>query len=101
GHRGEVQSVIRLARHVPRRVARQDIYLALLQLREPFAGVKWNELDLARVIKNGSREGTAKIDIQAGPISLVVRAREAGQAGIDAAEPRIPVLRSFQGFGIV
>ena len=97
----EIQRVGGLARHAPRRVAREDIDFPALQLLEALVGVERNELDLLRIVEDRRRHRAAEIDVEAGPVALVVGDREAGQAGVDAAQHVAAPDRPLQGLGVV
>ncbi len=97
----EVQAVFGFARHAPCRIAGQDIDLAIPQFLEALVGVERNEFDLVRVVEDRSRNRAADIDIEARPVALVVRHREAGQPGVHTAQHRITAHRSLQGPRVV
>src|SRR5262249_60945531 len=59
------------------------------------------EFNLSGIVENCSRNGATKIDIEARPVALVVSGREAGEAGVDAAQYRVPAHGSFQRLRIV
>ena len=52
---------------------------------EALLGAERRELHLGCVAEDGGRDGAAEIDVDARPVALVVRRREAGQTGVDAA----------------
>src|SRR5262249_47353598 len=50
---------------------------------------------------NRSRNSATKIDVEARSVSLLVSGREAGEAGVDAAQHRVPTHGSFQSLRVV
>ena len=98
GDRREIKIVILLARHAPCRVAREDVDLAALQLLEPLVGVERDEPRLGRIVEDRRRHRTTEIDVEAGPVALLVGDREAWQSLIDAtkdfAAPDRPLQRA-------
>ena len=56
---------------------------------------------LLRIVEDRRRHRAAEIDVEAGPVALVVGDREAGQAGIDAAQHFAAPDRPLQGLGVV
>ena len=101
GDRREIEVVVGLARHAPGRVARQDIDLAALQLLEALVGVERNEFRLLRIVEDRRCHRAAEIDVEAGPVALVVGDREAGQALVDAAQHLAALDRPLQGSGVI
>ena len=93
----KIQIVVCLARHAPCRVTRENIDLAALQFLEALIGVERNELCLLRIVEDRRRHRAAEIDIEAGPVALVVGDREARQAFIDAAQHFAAPDRPLQG----
>ncbi len=81
-----MQTVICFALHVPGRVPRQHVDLALLQLGKALTCIERNKLDLGRVVEDRRRDRTAEIDVEAGPVFLLVGERETGQTRIDTAK---------------
>src|SRR5439155_26066282 len=69
--------------------------------REAFVRIERNEFDLGGIVKNRRRNGATKTNVEARPVSLIVRAREAGQADVDAAKNRVSTQGSFQRLRIV
>ena len=82
GDADEVQAERRIAVDGPGGVARQDIDFARLQRGETLLGAERRELDLGAVAEDGGRDRAAEIHIDALPVTLVVRRREAGQTGV-------------------
>ena len=101
GDRREIEVVIGLARHAPGRVAREDVDLAALQFLEALAGIERDEFRLARIVENRGRHRAAEIDVEAGPVALLVGDREAGQALVDAAQHLAAAHGALQGPGVV
>src|SRR5260221_149942 len=56
-----------------------------------------HELDLGGVVESGSRDRAADIDVEPGPVTLVVRGRETRQALADATGERATVLDRLEG----
>ena len=101
GDRREIEVVIGLARHAPGRVARENVDLAVLQFLEALAGIERNEFRLLRIVEDRGRHRAAEIDVEAGPVALVVGDREAGQALVDAAQHFAALDRPLQGSGVI
>ena len=101
GDRREIEVVIGLARHAPGRIAGEDVDLAALQLLEAFAGVERNEFRLLGIVEDGRGHRAAEIDVEAGPVALVVGDREAGQALVDAAQHFAAADGPLQRLGVV
>jgi hypothetical protein len=101
GDRREIQVIGGLARHAPGRVARENVHLSVLQFLEAFAGIEGYEFCLLRIVEDGGGHRAAEIDIESGPVALVVRDREAGQALVDAAQHFAAPDRPFQGACVV
>src|SRR5205085_836461 len=57
--------------------------------------------DLLRVIENRGGDGAAEVDIEAGPVALVVADRESCQVRVDATQHGVTPHRAFQGAGVV
>src|SRR5690606_21300796 len=93
---GEHRAERRVAARGPGGVARQDVDFARLQHREAVLRVGGHELDLVRVAQDDRRDGAAEVDVDAGPLALAVRRREADQAGIDAATQRTSLFDRVQ-----
>ena len=71
----------------------------LCQRLEALVGLQAGaQLHLFRIVKDSSRYGAAEIDVEAGPVTLAVRDREAGEALIDAAPHFAALERPFSGF---
>ncbi len=101
GDRRKIQIVSGFARHAPCRVARENIDLAVLQLLEALVGIERYEFRLFRIVKDRRRDGATEIDVEAGPVALVVGDREARQAGVDATQHFAALDRPLQGSGII
>src|SRR4029077_14976763 len=86
-----------VARQCPGGVARQHVDLARLQRGEAILGRQRHELDLGRIVEDGRRDRPADVDVEAGPVTLVVRGREARQALADAAGQHAAVLDRLEG----
>src|SRR5262249_5409956 len=81
----KVQPKFDLTRHCPRSVAREDINAARSKRVKSTISVERCVIDLARVIKNRGRNGTAQFDIKAAPVAVLVAGREAIKSFADAA----------------
>ena len=97
GDAGEVGAERGVARQRPGGVARQHVDFAGLQRREAVLGRQRHELDLGRIVEDGRRDRAADIDVEPGPVALVVGRREARQALADAAGQHAPVLDRLEG----
>ena len=84
-HRREIEAEIGLAQQGPGGVAGQDIDLARLQQGEALLRRRRHELGLARVAQHGGGDGAADIDVEPGEMALLIRHREAGEAGVHRA----------------
>ncbi|MFK4678997.1 hypothetical protein ABIF39_000754 [Bradyrhizobium diazoefficiens] len=60
-----------------------------------------HELRLGRIVEDRRRHRAAEIDVEAGPVALVVGDREARQALVDAAQHFAAANRTLQGAGVV
>ena len=97
---GRIESELGVAQERPARVAHENVDIAGLQRGEAVLGGQGDELHLVRVVEDRSRDGTAKIDIEAGPVALGVRQAEAGQLPVGAAIERAPLLDRVEGCGM-
>src|SRR4029453_14611447 len=86
-----------IARQRPGGVAGEHVDLTRLQRGEAVLCRKRHELDLARVVEDGGRNRPADIDVDPGPVTLVVRGRESRQALAYAARELASVLDRLEG----
>ena len=84
----EVEAERGVAAQRPGRVAAQDVHFAGLKRGEAHLGGGGHEAHLGRVIEDRDGERAAVIHVEAAPDALAVGLREAGQAGIHAADQR-------------
>ena len=82
----EVEAELRVAADRPGGVARQKIDFARLKRRKAILGRKRRIFHLGRIAENGSGDGFAVIDVEAGPVAAAVLRGKTEQAGaVDAA----------------
>src|SRR6266478_5655460 len=98
GHADEV-AVRNITRQSPRRVARQHVDLAGLEWFESVFSRERHELDLDRVIQDRRRKGATEVDIEAGPIALVVGIGKSRQSLADAASQHAAILYRLERLG--
>jgi hypothetical protein len=101
GDSREIEIVVGLARHAPCRVTREDVDLAALQFLEAFAGVERDEFRLLGVVEDRRGHRAAEVDVEAGPVALVVGDREAGQPLVDATQHFTAADGPLQRLGVV
>ncbi len=69
-----------------------------MQGGEPLLGGGGDVLDLVGIAQDGSRNRLAVVDIEAGPVALVVGRAEASETGADAAAQAAALLDRVEGF---
>src|SRR5262249_6556560 len=84
----EVEAEIGLARERRGRVAREHVDLAGLERREPVLAGGRHVLDLLGIAQHGRGDRTADLGIETRVLALLVRQRESGKTGRDAAGER-------------
>src|SRR4029077_13105442 len=57
------------------------------------------ELDLGRIIQHRGRERAAEIDVEAGPVALVIRTGKSRKPLADAADERASILHPLERLG--
>jgi hypothetical protein len=95
--RQEVQAQRGVARERVRGVARQDVDLARLQRGEALLRGERHVLDLGASSEDRRGDGLAHVDVEAGPVALAVGLREAGEAGVHAADELAALLDGVDG----
>src|SRR4051795_1510049 len=95
-HAGEVGAERGIARDGPGGVARQHVDFAGLQRREAVLGGERHVFDLGRIVEDRPGDRAADVDVKPGPVALVVRRGEAGQALTDTAGQHAPVLDGLE-----
>src|SRR5690606_32981457 len=81
----EAQSQRAVAGHRPGGVADENVRLTGLQSSEPLLSGCRNILDLVRVTQDGSGNRLAVVDVEAGPVALVIGVRETGEPDVNSA----------------
>ena len=97
GDAGEIGAERSIARQRPGGVAGEHVDLAGLQRGEAVLGRKRHEFDLACVVEDGGGNRPADIDVEPGPVTLVVGGREPRQALAYAAGELASVLDRLEG----
>ena len=82
----EIELEVVVAAEGPGRVADQKVDFARSQRGEAGFARGRDELDLGRVTQNSGGNGTAQIDVKAGPVVVVIRSTKAGQTGVGTAK---------------
>ena len=94
---GKVEAERGVARTRPRRVAHQNVDFAGLQRGEAVFGRQRYEFDLVGIVEDRGGDGTADVDVEAGPFALRVRQTKTGERAVGAAVQDAAIFDGFQG----
>ena len=91
----------RLARERPGGVAEQQVHAVRQQGGKALRCAQRHEFHALHIAEDCSRHRAAEIDVEAGPVALVVADRAARQGLVDAAQHVAAPDRPLQGLGVV